>query len=335
MLGDNWDSSPDEDWIRLDLEEDTEYELYLAADPDVPVTHQLTRPRIVGIYDKNGGEVHGGASGSGTDTSVSLTFQATSTESYYLAVGSNPGDLTGLYSFYVKQTGSNNYVAHAATNNSPTGGPGITGVPRTGEVLTATTSGIAADGLENASFSYQWVRHDQVTNTDTDIPGATGSTYTAKWEDRDSAIKVRVDFTNDDGNYETLTSFALLILPTDNTPASGAPTVNGTVRVGEKLTMDTYAVSDDDGMTHAALTYQWIRSDGATGTHIENATSASYTLVDADAGNTIRARVSFTDDAGNPETLTSQAMAAVMGAERAEEPEPLQEIKGNYIPVYP
>ena len=97
-----------------------------------------------------------------TDTSVSLTFRTASSGNgfYYLAVGSNPGDRTGLYSFYVKQTGFNN-VEHAATNDSPTGGPGITGVPRAGEVLTATTSGFAdADGLENASFSYQWVRHD-------------------------------------------------------------------------------------------------------------------------------------------------------------------------------
>ena len=325
FLGDNWGSMPDEDWFRLELDANTEYEVYLEAASDVPMKHQLTMPRIVGIYDERGDEVHKGAAGSGTDTSVSLTFQPPSTDPYYLAVGSNPGDPTGLYSFYVRHTVSNN-VGHAATNNSPTGGPGIAGVPKTGDILTATTSGIADDdGLENASFSYQWVRHDQVTNTDTDIPGETSSTYTVTREDRDSAIKVRVDFTDDGGNYETLTSFALLILPPVNTPATGAPAVNGTVRVGEKLTVDTYAVSDDDGMTNAAFTYQWIRSDGATGTDIEDATSASYPLVDADVGNTIKARVSFTDDAGNPETLTSQATAAVTGAERTEEPEPVQE----------
>ena len=334
-LGDNWGTMPDEDWFRLELEAGT-YEAYLDAyttyedylggpSHDVPVKHRLTGPRIVGIYDEHGNEVHEGAAAIGTDTSVSLTFQTVNAGNYYLAVGSNSSDGTGLYSFYVKQTGSDN-AGHAATNNSPTGGPGITGFPRAGEVLTATTSGFAdADGLENASFSYQWVQHDPVTNTDTDIPGETGSTYTVTREDRDSAIKVRVDFTDDGGNYETLTSFALPILPPVNTPATGAPVVNGTVRVGETLTVDTSAVSDDDGMTNAAFTYQWIRSEGATVTDIENATSASYTLVDADVGNTIRARVSFTDDDGNPETLTSQATAAVTGGERAEESEPVQE----------
>ena len=202
----------------------------------------------------------------------------------------------------MKQTRSDN-PGQATANNSPTGGPGITGVPRAGEVLTATTSGIAAAGLENASFSYQWVRHDPVTNTDTDIPGATGSTYTVTREDR--AVRVRVSFTDDAGNDETMTSFATPILPSANTPATAAPAVNGTVRVGEELSVDTSGVADDNGMTAAAFTYQWIRSDGAAGSDIENATGASYTLVDADEGKSIKVRVSFTDDDGYRETLTS------------------------------
>ena len=311
VLGDNWDSGPDEDWIRLDLKADTEYKFYLEADSDVPVTHQLTRPRIVGIYDTDGDEVHEGAAGSGTDTSVSLTFQPTSTGRYYLAVGSNPGDRTGLYSFYVRHTVSNN-VGHAATNNSPTGGPGITGVPRAGEVLTATTSGIAdADGLENASFSYQWVRHDPVTNTDTDIPGATGSTYTVTREDRDRAIKVRVNFTDDGGNYETLTSFPLLILPPVNNPATGAPAITGTAQVGEMLTADTSGIADADGLTNVSYSYQWIANDGTSDTEITSATDSTYTLVAADEGQTIKVKVSFADDADNEETLTSTVTAEV------------------------
>ena len=88
-LGDNWGSMPDEDWFRLELEANTEYEVYLEADPDVPVEHQLTGPRIVGIYDEDEDEdeVHEGAAASGTDTSVSLTFQrpATATTTWRLA----------------------------------------------------------------------------------------------------------------------------------------------------------------------------------------------------------------------------------------------------------
>ena len=87
------------------------------------------------------------------------------------------------------------------------GKPGITGFPRSGEVLTATTTGIAdADGFENASFSYQWIRNDG--GTDADITGATDSNYALVDADWGSTIKVRVSFTDDAGYAWTLTSEA-------------------------------------------------------------------------------------------------------------------------------
>ena len=203
-------------------------------------------------------------------------------------------------------------TGQATTNNSPDEGPGITGLPRAGEALTATTSGIAdADGLENASFSYQWVRHDLSTNTDTDIPGETGSTYTVTPEDRDHAIKIRVSFTDDAGNDETLTSFAILVLRPANTPAAGAPAVTGTAQVGETLTASTSGIADADGLSNVSYSYQWIANDGTSDTDITGATDSAYTLATADGGKTIKVKVSFADDAGNGESLTSTATEAV------------------------
>ena len=61
-------------------------------------------------------------------------------------------------------------------NNPATGAPTVTGSAQVGETLSADTSAIAdADGLANVSFSYQWKRNDG--SSDTDIMGATGSTY--------------------------------------------------------------------------------------------------------------------------------------------------------------
>ena len=60
-----------------------------------------------------------------------------------------------------------------------------------------------------------------------------------------------------------------------------------------------------------SYTYQWIRVDGTNESNIAGATGSSYTLVGADEGKGIRVRVSFTDDAGNPETLTSDVYRAV------------------------
>ena len=51
-----------------------------------------------------------------------------------------------------------------------------------------------ADGLTNATFSYQWLADDA------EIAGATGSTYTLADTDEGKAIKVQVSFTDDEGN---------------------------------------------------------------------------------------------------------------------------------------
>ena len=99
--------------------------------------------------------------------------------------------------------------------------------------------------------------------------------------------------------------------PDDNTPATGAPTIRGTAQVDETLTADVSGLSDADGMTNVSYSYQWVRNDGINDADIGGQTGSTYTLVSADEGMTIKVRVSFTDDAGNEETLTSGATATV------------------------
>ena len=89
-------------------------------------------------------------------------------------------------------------------NRAPTGTPTIDGTAQVGETLTVNTSTIAdPDGLDNATFDYQWIR-----NSSTDIAGATAPTYTPTATDMGATIKVRVGFTDDRGTAETLTSAA-------------------------------------------------------------------------------------------------------------------------------
>ena len=302
---------------------------------------------------------------------------------------------------------------------------------------------------EGADFSYQWVRQDLATFDDTDIEEATGSTYTVTDADEGKAIKVRVTFTDDAGNEESLISNAHLSAPplvipdeeetpesseareaegeqeepetpltatihdapeshdgqedfsfelrfsedpkedfsyktlkdhaftvtggevdgarrlekgknirwqitvspdsnadvtvglpatadceadgavcTDdgrmlsegleitvsgpdsqqqaaNTPATGEPAISGTARVGETLTADTSGIADEDGLTNVSYSYQWVADD----TDIDGATDSTYTVTDADEGKAIKVRVTFTDDAGNEESVTSAATA--------------------------
>ena len=102
--------------------------------------------------------------------------------------------------------------------------------------------------------------------------------------------------------------------PEPNTAAAGTPTISGTPQIGEKLTASTSGISDADGLDDASFAYQWIRTD----TDIQGATGSSYTAVVADEGKRLKVRVSFTDDAGHAESLTSVATDGIALA-----PEPL------------
>ena len=65
-------------------------------------------------------------------------------------------------------------------------------------------------------------------------------------------------------------------------------------------------------MTNVSYGYQWIVTDGGDDIDITSATDSSYTLADADdEGLAIKVKVSFTDDAGNEESLTSTATGSV------------------------
>ena len=89
----------------------------------------------------------------------------------------------------------------------------------------------------------------------------------------------------------------------DNSPATGVPTISGTVQVGETLTANTSGIADPDGLSDAQYEYQWLADDS----DISGATNATYTLVAEDEGKAIKVEVSFTDDVGHDETLTSAA----------------------------
>ena len=204
----------------------------------------------------------------------------------------------------------------AAPNTLATGAPTITGTAQVGQTLTAGTTAIMdADGLTSVSYTYQWIRV-ATDNTETNISSATASTYTLVAADQGTTVKVTVSFTDDANNPETRTSAATAtVSAAANTLATGAPTITGTAQVGQTLTAGTTAIMDADGLTSVSYTYQWIGvATDNTETNISSATASTYTLVAADQGTTVKVTVSFTDDANNPETLTSAATAAVSAA---------------------
>ena len=222
----------------------------------------------------------------------------------------------GSSSPYSYQTTPSLLMRVNGTAGAPaTGVPGITGTALVGKTLTATTDGIEdEDGLTGATFTYQWLVDGA------EINGATDSTYIVIAADEGKPIEVRVAFTDDAGNPESLTSYPFLFAPpliirdvpviASNTPATGAPTITGTVRGGETLTANTTDIADSDGLNNATFTYQWLADD----TDITDATGSTHALAAADEGKTVKVRITFTDDRGHQETLTSTATAAVASA---------------------
>ena len=169
----------------------------------------------------------------------------------------------------------------AVPENSPaTGQPTINGTVQVGETLTVDTTGIA-DTDGLDNPTFTY----QWLGDDAAIAGATGSTYTLADADEGKTVKVQMTFTDDAGN-------------------------------GETLTAGTSGIADADGLTNATFTCQWLADDA----DISGATGSTYTLADADEGKTVKVRVSFTDDGGNDETLTSAATDAVAAPEPPAKP---------------
>ena len=116
-----------------------------------------------------------------------------------------------------------------SANNAATGAPAITGTPQVGQTLTASTSGITdQDGLSNVSYEYQW------TAGGSDIAGATGSSYTLTAGEQGQTIQVRVTFTDDADNEETLTSAATVAVAARPTLTASLPD-NGSIDKDEMI----------------------------------------------------------------------------------------------------
>ena len=198
-------------------------------------------------------------------------------------------------------------------NHAATGDPVISGTVQVGEELTALTDGIMDDDVLDDVFTYQWVRVDaDGTSNEEDITDETDATYTLTADERGKKVKVEVRFVDILGGEETRTSAPTATLAgTPNTAATGAPTITGTAQVGQTLTASTTGIADANGLTSPTYTYQWIRVDGTDEADIASANSSTYILVDADLGTTLKVRVTFDDDLGHTETLTSAATATV------------------------
>ena len=146
-----------------------------------------------------------------------------------------------------------------------------------------------------------------------DDTGSPGTAYADQDVSPDTRYVYRIKAINAAGLSPRSDYFNADTPPPPNNPATGVPTITGTAQVGEILTADTSGITDVDGLANATFSYQWVANDGTSDTDIPGKTSPTYTLVSSDEGKTVRLRVSFTDDGGHEETLSSAATGEVAG----------------------
>ena len=71
--------------------------------------------------------------------------------------------------------------------------------------------------------------------------------------------------------------------------------------------MNTSGISDEDGLENVSFEYQWLVAEEP----ISGETGPTYTPAETGAGKTVSVRVTFTDDAGHSEEVTSASTAPV------------------------
>jgi hypothetical protein len=176
--------------------------------------------------------------------------------------------------------------------------PAVTGTATVGQTL-STTDGTWT-GAPAPTFSYQWQRNS------VDIAGATSSTYLLVEADIGNPIRCVVTATNPLGAVSANSNATANVAGT--APVNTvAPAISGTATIGSTLTTSDGTWTGTPTPTFA---YQWQRVT----TNISGATSSTYVVQLADAGNTIRCVVTATNVAGSASANTANTASVPLPA---------------------
>ncbi len=187
--------------------------------------------------------------------------------------------------------------------------PVITGTPRTGDTLSASTGSWTGTPT---SYAYQWQRSLTSGGSLIDIANATNSTYVVSEFDVGYFIKVSVSATNGIGTSSAASSLETTAV-VDIAPTNTAvPLITGTARTGATLTATTGSWTSSPSPS-TTYTYQWKRANtsGGSYTDITSAVNSTYVLTDADIGKYIKVAVVATNTAA-PSTAALSAATSVV-----------------------
>jgi hypothetical protein len=208
-------------------------------------------------------------------------------------------------------TGAGTPSARGATGPQNSVPPTITGTPQAGQTLNASTGTWTGTGL--IAYAYQWQSCDATGANCAALPGATSASFTLGSTEVNTTLRVVVTAKDSTGTA-ALTSAQTGIVsaaPIGAPARTVPPVITGTPNVNAVLTSDTGTWT---GLPPITYSYAWQRCDATGGScvQIPAASAATYTVVDADAGGTLRVVVTATNARGAA-AATSVPTAVVPG----------------------
>jgi hypothetical protein len=189
-------------------------------------------------------------------------------------------------------------AAPPPTNSS--GGVTLSGTPVENQTLSATLND--ANGLPSSNISYQWQQMENAIWTN--ISGATKSTLKLGDAQVGKTLRLKVAYTDNQGNREYLVSSMTAAVA--NVNDQGAAILKGSATTGETLTA---TILDDDGLTGSNISYQWQQFVNNIWTNISGATTRTLTLGASLLGSQVRATASYIDALGTSENISSSGTA--------------------------
>jgi len=233
-----------------------------------------------------------------------------------IQVSSNSFYGTGSYSFYFTDN------LGSATFSDPT----FEGELLVGETITSSITYDDPDGNSDGDVRTVWYldNGDLTDGLDTIVDGLSGANsinLASDWAGK--TLYFSKIFLDDAGNYEssldlntdTLSDlsqtggiYRVGVIENVNSMPIGTIDVTGDTYNGAVLQADTSSIRDADGL--GSFSYQWFRDN----VEISGATSSEYMLALADVGASIYAVVSYTDGAGNLETISSPVTEKIQPA---------------------
>jgi hypothetical protein len=189
-------------------------------------------------------------------------------------------------------------------NDLPSGGIEITGRPIEDQTLRIDTSSLTdEDGL--GIFTYTWERSQDKT-TWSAYPGnaADPSLLRLTQNEVGFSFRGRVDYIDGFGTPESVTSRPSEVIANIDDPTMGEPRIVGDLETGSTLSIDTSALSDEDGIASISAIFE-MSKEGINWQIAVETENRSLTLAKQHIGMIFRVKATVVDNFGNQAVVYS------------------------------